>query len=57
MQVWFAGNWQLLTRSVVNLVWSHVYHTEQPPYLFASHLHRVGLSGTGDPCFIWHVKA
>jgi len=33
-----AENWQLLTRSVVSLVWSQVYHTECPTHLFAAHL-------------------
>jgi len=33
-----AENWRLLMRSVVNLAWLQVYHTERPPYLFAARL-------------------
>ena len=31
-----AENWRLSTRSVVNLAWSPVHHTERPHYLFAA---------------------
>ena len=39
MQVWLnagvvAANWRISTRSIVILVWSQVYRTERPPYLF-----------------------
>jgi len=31
-----AESWRLSTRSVVNLAWSQVDHTERPAYLFAA---------------------
>ena len=31
-----AENGQLSARSVVNLAWSQIYHTERPPYVFAA---------------------
>jgi len=48
-----AENGQLSTRSIVNLFWSHVYHTEHPPYLFAARLplrSTSSLSSAADSC-------
>ena len=46
--------WRLSTRSVVNLVWSQVYHTERPPYLSAARsrdaARRARLSAKAGPC-------
>jgi len=31
-----AENWRLSMRSIINLAWSQVYHTERPSYVFAA---------------------
>jgi len=49
-----AKYWRLLTRSVVNLVRSHVYHTYHIICLQrvrSDAARRAGSSGTADPCF------
>jgi len=48
-----AENGQLSTRSIVKLLWSHVYHTERPPYLFSARspwCSASSLSSTADSC-------
>jgi len=46
------ANWQLSTRSIVNLVRAQIYHTKRPPYCL-QHVrrgaaHRASLSVTGN---------